>query len=56
VADNSYITRLTDEDTTLANIHANGYTVYYDAANSANSWLNGMTYDLTGGGKLTPVT
>jgi hypothetical protein len=55
VAGNSYITSLTDEDATLANIHSNGYIVYYDVSNSANSWLNGKTYDLTGGGKLTPA-
>jgi hypothetical protein len=54
VAGNSYLTSLTDADTTLANIHSNGHTIYYDASNSANSWLNGKTYDLTGGGELTP--
>jgi hypothetical protein len=54
VAGNSYLTSLIDADTTLANIHSNGYTIYYNASNSANSWLNGKTYDLTGGGKLTP--
>jgi hypothetical protein len=55
VAGNSYVTSLIDADATLANIHSNGYTVYYDASNSDNSWLNGKTYDLTGGGKLTPA-
>jgi len=34
----------------------NGYTIYYDASSSANSWLDGKTYTLTDGGKLTPPT
>jgi hypothetical protein len=55
VGGTSYLTGLTDTDTGLANIHSNGYTVYYDASNSINSWLNGQTYDLTGGGILTPA-
>lgn len=55
VTGDSYISGLTDSHETFDNIHANGYTVYYDASNSANSWLNGETYDLTGGGKLAPV-
>lgn len=55
VTGDSYLTSLTDEDTTLANIDDNGYTIYYDASDSANSWLNGKTYTLTDGGKLTPV-
>jgi hypothetical protein len=56
VTGNSYLTSLTDEDSTLANIKDNGYTVYYDADDSTNSWLEGETYTLTDGGKLTPVT
>lgn len=55
VTANSYLTRLTDADTTLKNINSNGHTVYYNASNSANSWLNGKTINLTGGGKLVPV-
>jgi hypothetical protein len=55
VTGNSYLTSLTDEDSTLANIKDNGYTVYYDADDSTNSWLEGETYTLTDGGKLTPV-
>jgi len=54
VQGNSYLTSLTDADSSLSNIHSNGYTVYYDASDSASSWLNGQTYDLAGGGKLTP--
>lgn len=56
VTGNSYLTSMTDEDSTLANIQDNGYTVYYDAEDSTNSWLEGETYTLTDGGKLTPVT
>ena len=55
VTANSYLTSLTDADTTLKNINSNGHTVYYNANNSANSWLNGKTISLTGGGKLVPV-
>jgi hypothetical protein len=46
---------LTDGDTTLANIHDNGNTIYYDSSASANSWLGGKTYTLSDGGKLTPI-
>ncbi|EKQ56735.1 MULTISPECIES: hypothetical protein [unclassified Clostridium] len=52
----SYITALTDEDTSLANIKDNGNTIYYDSSNSANSWLNGKTITLSGGGQLVPIT
>lgn len=54
VTEDSYVTALTDTDTSLANIHSNGHTVYYDAANEANAWLQGQTKQLPGGGKLTP--
>jgi hypothetical protein len=52
VTGNSYLTGLTDTDTTLANIHGNGYTVYYDVKADANKWLGGKTLSLSGGGKL----
>ena len=55
VTGNSYLTSLTDGDSTLSNISSNGFTVYYDSANSANSWLGGKTVSLTGGGKLVPL-
>ena len=55
VTANSYLTSLTDADTTLKNINSNGHTVYYNVNNSANSWLNGKTISLAGGGKLVPV-
>lgn len=56
VTGNSYITSLTDDDATLANINDNGYTIYYNSNDSKNSWLNGSTRTLKGGGKLTPMT
>jgi hypothetical protein len=40
---------------TIANIFGNGHTVYYDATDPANSALAGLTYELAGGGTLTPV-
>ena len=56
VTGTSYLTSLKDEDTTLANIKDNGYTIYYDSSSGANSWLGSKTYTLTDGGKLTPIT
>jgi hypothetical protein len=53
VAGTSYLTSLTDADTTLANLHGNGNTIYYDSGDAANGWLEGKTRTLTGGGKLT---
>lgn len=55
VTGTSYITALTDEDTNLSNIKDNGNTSYYDSSNSANSWLNGKTITLSGGGTLQPI-
>ena len=49
---NSYLTTFSDDDTTLSNIQSNGYNIYYKS--SANSWLNGATVALNGGGKLIP--
>ena len=49
---NSYLTTFSDDDTTLSNIQSNGYNIYYKS--SANSWLNGATIALNGGGKLIP--
>jgi len=38
----------------IPSITASG-NVYYDLRQSQNAWLNGQTYDLTGGGTLAPV-
>jgi hypothetical protein len=56
VTGTSYITALTDSDTNLSNIKDNGNTIYYDSSDSSNSWLNGKTLSLSGGGKLISVT
>lgn len=56
VTGTSYLTGLTDEDSTLTNIKDNGYTIYYDSSSDTNSWLEGKTYSLTDGGQLTPIT
>ena len=52
----SYVTVLTNADTSCANIVSNGYTVYYDASNEGNAWLNGETLELEGGGSVAPIT
>lgn len=51
----SYVQALTDADSSLANIKSNGHTIYYDATNSANSWIAGKTVTLADGGKLAPL-
>ena len=55
VTGTSYVTVLTDEDTSLDNIKDNGNTIYYDSSNSSNSWLEGKTITLNDGGVLTPA-
>jgi len=54
VTADSYLSSLIDDDTTLANIDDNGYTIYYDSTLNSNSWLNAETYTLKDGGSLTP--
>ena len=39
----------------ISNITGNGNTIYYDLGNPANSYLNGQTYSLSGGGQIAPV-
>lgn len=59
VTADSHLTTLADDaaldGTTITNITGNGHTVTYDAGNTANAWLNGGTYNLTGGGTLQPA-
>lgn len=55
VTGTSYINVLTDEYADLSNIKDNGNTIYYDASNSANSWLGGKTITLSDGGSLKPL-
>lgn len=52
VTGTSYISALSDGDASLSNIRDNGHTIYYDAANAANAWLDGRDIQLSGGGKL----
>ena len=54
VTGDSYVSVLTNEDEACENISSNGYTVYYDASNEANAWLNGQTIALEGGGDIAP--
>lgn len=54
VTGDSYLTALTDSAGSLSCIRDHGHTIYYDAANEANDWLNGQTVPLDGGGTLTP--
>ncbi|UQS86587.1 hypothetical protein MOO44_06765 [Nicoliella spurrieriana] len=54
VTQNSYLTELVGSKASLKNIKSNGHKVYYDQSNQANSWLNGKTYKLAGGGTLSP--
>jgi hypothetical protein len=59
VTADSYLTTLTlpagVSGPTIANIFGNGHTVYYDASDPVNSALAGLTYELAGGGTLTPL-
>ncbi len=52
VTGTSHVTVLKSSKAHLKNIKSNGHNVYYDKSNSENSWLNGKTYSLNGGGKL----
>ncbi|MEJ6400636.1 hypothetical protein [Nicoliella lavandulae] len=52
VTKDSYITALSGSKASIKDIKSNGHTIYYDKSNQANSWLNGQTYKLSGGGKL----
>jgi hypothetical protein len=46
----SYITSITDEDTSFKNIKSNGHNIYYDK--SSNPKLSGRSIKLAGGGRL----
>lgn len=50
----SFVNAIQNADVQCTNIKSNGYTVYYEKANSANKWLSGKTITLSGGGKLAP--
>jgi len=55
VTDDSYVTIFTDADQTLSNIKTNGHTIYYNANETENSWLEGETHNLADGGKIEPL-
>lgn len=46
----SYVTTITDEDTSFKNIKSSGHNIYYDK--SSNPTLNGKSIKLSGGGRL----
>lgn len=55
VTGDSYVAAITDADESLDNLKSNGHTIYYDASNSANEWLDGKTVELNDGGHLKPI-
>lgn len=55
VTADSYVTFISDTDTSFSNIISNGHTIYYSRNDSNNSYLNGKTITLSDGGKLVPV-
>lgn len=54
VSAESYISSLKNEKINLSNIESNGFDVFYDLKNDANSWLDGKAHTLNGGGELKP--
>ena len=56
VTGNSYVTSIRNKDKACRNIKSNGYTVFYDKDNPANSWLKGAAKSLPGGGQLKPAS
>lgn len=58
VTADSHLSALTGASITgtgVGNVKGNGHTVRYDATDSANSYLGGKTYSLSGGGTLKPA-
>ena len=55
VTADSYVTSISDADTSFSNIKSNGHTIYYSKNDSNNSYLGGKTVTLSDGGKLVPV-
>ena len=52
---NSFVSSITPGMADFSNIIDNGYTIYYDADNPTNVYLNGETITLQDGGILTPI-
>lgn len=54
ITSDSYITSIKNDDLDFKNIKTNGHVLYYDAKDSKNEWLGGITLTLSDGGILTP--
>ncbi len=52
---NCYVDAFSDENPEFSNIMSSGHIIYYNKNNPANSKLGSRTYNLPGGGKLTPI-
>jgi len=50
-----YVTVLVNADTTHQNIQSNGFSLYYDSNAPENAYLNSQSYQLPGGGFLSPI-
>lgn len=50
----TYVNVLKNVEQSCSNIESEGYNIYYDSTDSANSWLAGKTVKLDGGGEITP--
>ncbi len=51
----SYISTLVNADSTHQNIQSNGFSLYYDSNAPENAYLNSQSYQLPGGGFLSPI-
>ena len=49
------VSKLISDDDSLSNIDSQGYNIYYDSVDYDNSWLDGKTLSLAGGGKVAPL-
>ncbi|KAL1616984.1 hypothetical protein SLS56_011172 [Neofusicoccum ribis] len=55
VTGDSVVGNFTNEDAAFGNVESGGFTVTYDGSADGNAWLNGSTYELSGGGSLKPL-
>ena len=51
----TYVSVLANADTTFQNIQSNGFSLYYDSNAPENAYLNAQSYQLPGGGFLSPI-
>ncbi|KAJ5679969.1 hypothetical protein N7462_008213 [Penicillium macrosclerotiorum] len=54
LTDDVHLQAFKNGDKTLSNIKSKGHNIYYNPANTHNSWLKKKTVSLSGGGKLRP--